>query len=353
MDETPDKSPGLKIALAAFIALLVIASVSAYFLDTGYHHSMNEIAGLNAEVKRIQDQGSNEKEQLTTIIRKLRDPSERHLGTILDRPDGSITFVNAESGEVRVSINRGMGARPKMKLSVFDAGTAIISTEKPKGTIELTKVGDQFSIARITKTVSPIDPLRTGDIIYTPAWSPNNPTRFALVGKIDINRDDKDDREELKKMIQEAGGVIDFDLPPLEIGKETGQITPRIDWYVIDDRIVERVPFRGGIGEKKLQPSLLLQVKLAQRVGEVVKEARLDGIRPMPIGRLLSFLGYEINPPKIDRAEKVNSDGRNEKHGLRIQGHVRISPTESTGTASKAGSAGQEPGGCRAERVPV
>ena len=38
-------------------------------------------------------------------------------------------------------------------------------------------------------------------------------------------------------MIKEAGGVVDFDLPPLEIGKETGKLTPRIDWYVTDDRM--------------------------------------------------------------------------------------------------------------------
>ncbi len=85
--------------------------------------------------------------------------------------------------------------------------------------------------------MSPIDPIRTGDIVYSPAWSPNNPTRFALVGKIDVNRDGRDDREELKRMIKEAGGVVDFDLPPLEVGKETGKLTPRIDWYVIDDRM--------------------------------------------------------------------------------------------------------------------
>ena len=60
--------------------------------------------------------------------------------------------------------------------------------------------------------------------------------RFALVGKIDVNRDGRDDRPELKRMIQEAGGTVDFDLPPADLGKETGILSPRIDWYVTDDR---------------------------------------------------------------------------------------------------------------------
>ena len=38
-------------------------------------------------------------------------------------------------------------------------------------------------------------------------------------------------------MIEEAGGIVDFDLPPADLGKETGTLTPRIDWYVTDDRM--------------------------------------------------------------------------------------------------------------------
>src|SRR5262249_5349273 len=135
-----------------------------------------------------------------------------------------------------VDINRAMGARASTTHSVFDAATPEIPSEKPKATIELINVGDQFSIARITRTMDPTHPIRIGDIIYGHGFSPNQPTRYALLGKIDINRDGQDDREELKRMIQEAGGAVDFDLPPPEVGKETGRITPRIDWIVIDGR---------------------------------------------------------------------------------------------------------------------
>jgi hypothetical protein len=270
--------------------------------QTDIDKKVTQIANLLADLKRQQDEYGREKDQLTTIIRELRDRAEK-VDTILDHPDGYVTYVDYERGEVQLNINRAMGARPQMAMSIFDANAPGIPTEKPKGTIELTKVGESFSVARITKTMSPIDPIRTGDIVYTPAWSPNNPTRFALVGKIDVNRDGKDDRAELKRMIQEAGGVVDFDLPPPEIGKETGKITPRIDWYVVD----ERVPFRQEYGKKESDISVANESKLAQRVGEVQRECRLEGIRPMPIGRLLNFLGYDINTPVIGRSENVNA----------------------------------------------
>ena len=54
------------------------------------------------------------------------------------------------------------------------------------------------------------------------------------------------------------------------------------------------------------EPMLKMERELNQRKGEVVKEARLDGIRPLPIERLLSYLGYDINTPVIGRPEAVN-----------------------------------------------
>jgi hypothetical protein len=102
-------------------------------------------------------------------------------------------------------------------------------------------------------------------------------------------------------MIQEAGGVVDFDLPPPDIAKETGVLSPRIDWYVIDDR----TPIR-DIFAHQSDSALAQQAKLDKRVGEVVKEARLNGIRPMPIGKLLAYLGYDMNAAIIGRTEVVD-----------------------------------------------
>jgi hypothetical protein len=101
--------------------------------------------------------------------------------------------------------------------------------------------------------------------------------RFALVGKFDLDRDGKDDRDGLKRTMVEAGGIIVFDLPPPDVGKETGALSPRIDWYVIDDRM-------------PLPKQPVPQTPLPNRVLAILREARLNGIRPMTIERLLSSL---------------------------------------------------------------
>ena len=272
-------------------------------LQTALDKSQNEVLNLTKRLKDQEDDYARQRDTLTSILREQRDKLEKTKDIILDRPDGYVTYVDYETREVLVSINRGMGAQPQMKMTIFDARSPGIPTEKPKGNIELTSVGDKFSTAKIIKTDNPIDPIRVGDIVYSAAWSPNQPMRFALIGKLDVNRDSRDDREELKRMIREAGGVVEYDLPPLDLGKETGVMSPRIDWYVTDDRDPIRDLF-----VHQSDSSIAQDTKLKQRVGEVTKEARLNGIRPMSIGKLLAYLGYDMNATIIGRTEAVDAN---------------------------------------------
>jgi hypothetical protein len=260
-----------------------------------------EITNLTKELAQAKEDSTRRIETLTTILREKRDQLERQ-ELVLDRPDGYVTYVDYERGEVLVNLTRRQGARPQMKMTIFDQRSPGIPTEKPKGNIELTAIGEQYSTARIIKTDNPIDPIRVGDIVYSAAWSPNQPMRFALIGKMDVNRDGKDDRDELKRMIQEAGGVVDYDLPTPDVGKETGTLSPRIDWYVTDDRM----PLR-EVYQQTTENVEVAKGKFEKRRGEVTGQARLDGIRPMRIERLLAFLGYDMSTPIVGRAEAVDT----------------------------------------------
>jgi hypothetical protein len=150
---------------------------------------------------------------------------------------------------------------------------------------------------------------------------------------MDVNRDSRDDREELKRMIAEAGGVVDFDLPPMDLGKETGAIVPQIDWYVIDDR----KPFR-DIFAKQSDSALAAQAKLDKRVGEITKECRLNGIRPMTIGKLLAYLGYDMNSPIIGRTEVMDSSAMRRLTAPRRTSEGQTKAATSPGTTKAADS---------------
>jgi len=269
-------------------------------LTTELDQTKTELANLGTQNRQQTEENTRRTEQLTAILREQRAQLDQR-ETVLDRPDGHLTYVDFDRNEVQLDVNRRQGARPQMKMTIFDANSAGVPTDKPKGIIELIQVGDTQSIGRIIKSYSPIEPLRVGDIVYSPAWSPGDPMRFALIGKIDMNRDGKDDREDLKRMIENAGGAVEYDLPPPMSGRESGKLTPRISWYVVDDR----APLRDYY-TKESDSTLTQQANYEKHRGEMLREARQNGSRPIDIGRLLSYLGYDMNAPIVGRAEGVN-----------------------------------------------
>jgi hypothetical protein len=120
--------------------------------------------------------------------------------------------------------------------------------------------------------------------------------RFALVGRSDLNRDNQDDRQELKQIIEEAGGIVEFDFPPPDVGQQSGTLSNRIDWYVIDSR----VPLR-EVRSSNSKTVVAGRPDFQKRMSELIKEARLDGVRPMPIERLLSLLGNDTGSQAVSK----------------------------------------------------
>lgn len=258
-----------------------------------------DIAGLKQQLAQMKDSTDKQRDTLLAQVRQWREQVEKD-EDVMDTPDGKVQFVDYSRGEIRTNITRSQGARERMQFAIFDAASPGMPTDTPKGLVELIQVTDSGSIARIVRTNKPSDPIRANDHLYSAAWSPNRPERFALIGKIDIDQDGRDDRENLKRMIQGAGGVVDFDLPPPGTGKESGELSGLTSWYVIDDR-------------DPIRPSGLSSIEglddqdyLTKR-GQAIEEARSNGVRPISIERLLAYLGYKFGQSEVGRTEAVNT----------------------------------------------
>jgi len=258
-----------------------------------------EIANLMAQIRKKDEDYTKTLSLNQSQLRDARAVNELN-ENVLDKPDGHITFVDYSRGEVHVDLNRSSGAQPQLKFTIFDAGSPGIPTAKPKGSIELVSVSDRESIGRIIKTERSIDPIRIGDIVHSVAFSRDEPVRFALVGKIDINRDGRDDRDQLKMMIKAAGGLVDYDLPPPDTGKESGKLSGRDAWYVVDTRM----PLRFVYGKNVVTATE--NSEFLRKQTEATREARLNGVRPMPLERLLPMLGYDFAAPVAGSAEAVD-----------------------------------------------
>jgi hypothetical protein len=252
----------------------------------------SQLASENATLKTQMTQKDEEsKKQLGDVRAQMNywktQASKSEI--VLDQADGAVTYVDYTRRELRTNINRSMGAKPQMQMAIFDRNAQGIPTEKPKGTIQLIQVGDTDSVARILTTSNSIDPIREGDQVYSAAWSPNQPKRFALIGKIDIDRDGRDDRRDLVRLIQAAGGEVDYDLPPPGVGKESGELSGQITWYVID----ERDPFRSARTNSVASADVTAEEgRFNDKKTAALEKARNLGISPITIERLLPSLGY-------------------------------------------------------------
>jgi hypothetical protein len=309
--------------------------------DQAVKEKQDEIAKIKTEVQSLYDQitalqnsDKDKTNQITDLTNKNNDTlaqfgnyrrdAQKAIADFRDRLSlketelgkaiGRITFVDYNRGEVRVSVNRSMGAKPMMTFTVFDRDARGIPTDKPKGVIELVTVGDPAkgqpdSLAKIVETKVSTNPLRYNDQIYSPAFLPDYPQRFALMGKIDVNRDGRDDRLDLIRLIEQSGGMIEYDLPPPGVdrtpgrlaverayarlgeqvptptGRASGRITPLCRAYILDSRI----PLSGTITKESLTPEW---EAFSKEVAEATKDARANGVPPIPIERLLAQLGY-------------------------------------------------------------
>ncbi len=178
------------------------------------------------ELTLAKTKGETRVRELTSIVADNTDKLALK-EDVMGKPGGRVTYVNYGDNQVRVNVNRSQGVRPLMRFSIFDKTAAGITSDKPKATVELIKVGDpksgeNDSLARIVKTFDPSDPIRYNDLIYSVGWSYDHPQRFDLVGKIDVNRDGRDDRAELIRMIEASGGIVEFDLPPPNVDRGPG-----------------------------------------------------------------------------------------------------------------------------------
>ncbi len=248
-----------------------------------------------------------------TLVDELRTVVEKD-EVVLDVPDGFVTYVNFNTGEIQTTLSRSMGARPQMLFSIFDADAPGLPSDKPKARVKLIRVTADGSVASIEEDFDYRNPIRVGDQVYSSAWDANRPQRFALIGPIDMNRDGRDDRDALIRLIEAAGGVVDYDLPPQNVGQERGELTGRISWYVID----ERDPLRDPGNQLAAEVITEAREEFLQQQSQAVEQARTNGIRPLAIEHLLSSLGYSFRmriPGVVERRneerirELVNPDG--------------------------------------------
>src|SRR5262245_16409157 len=202
-----------------------------------------KLTSLKSDASNSVKKMSDEKEALLKQVATLRatnqrlveelDTHRRKMAGLKEQPDGRIMRVDQRLRMVWTETGGADGLLWQTSFAAYDHNETGPSNTKPKGRIEVINVEDRMSEARILEDL-PSNPIISGDVIETPAWSPGQRIHFALAMKMDINNDGVDDYDLVKSIILMNGGVIDAELRP--DGTRFGNIDPNTRYFVVGDK---------------------------------------------------------------------------------------------------------------------
>lgn len=227
------------------------------------------------------------------VILKSKEPK------VGDVADGKIIWVNQKEDSIWINLGSADLLRPQMTFSVYEKGEVNIALAKVKGKIEITRInGPNEAEARILEE-QVTNPIMPGDQIFTPIWSPGTPQRFAIVGMIDLDGDGNDDTEELKALIQGAGGEVAAWVDAE--GNMKGDITPDVR-YLID-------------GETPTEKTAAAVLTAYSQMREM---ARRRGVELIQVSRLQDRMGWQnterlVRLGKTTRLEELEAEAQRER----------------------------------------
>ncbi|MDG2206997.1 MAG: hypothetical protein P8K78_03740 [Pirellulales bacterium] len=222
----------------------------------------------------------------------------------LEAPDGEVVWVNQVDGTVYVDLGRYDGLRRQTTFSVYPRDVSNALNAEPKGTIEIVKVNDHMSVAKVTSDSLSnehlLNPILKGDKVISTVFHRGEPEHFAIVGKIDIDGDNRSDLPLLLQLIERNGGIVDAFVN--ESGKVGGdaRLSPATKFLVMGEKPTDRT-----------------EESLLNAYNKFVKSAMDNGIRILPLKDLLDHMGYEGQGRSVGLGRSANPDDFKDEESLR------------------------------------
>ncbi|MBI1346612.1 hypothetical protein GC163_10020 [bacterium] len=282
------------------------------------------------EADRVQS--DNEINKLVLINDKLREELDEIKQESFEIADGRIRRVDNVSRIVWIDIGDADFLKPRQTFSIYGKDTPGVARTPAdiKGKIEVTRIIDAHLAEAKMIEEDIYRPMSPGDFIYTPLWSPGRSEKFAVVGLLDLDGDGKSDRELFHQELAVRGAEIADEVD--DDGVRTGSgIDEGIKYLVMG-----RVPDPGDLANLEDQQKAK---EMSQVQAEMRKEARLYGVRIIPLNSFLDYIGYK---PK----RRLFRPGENRPYNLKA-GAASASVNQPLGDITSSGQVSGSYGGSK------
>ena len=269
--------------------------------------ALKQVSAENIQAaKNIQDQLVAEN---TSLKNRINDLTREDF----DRADGKIVNVSAGLRTVYINLGSADGLTNNQTFAVYDQEITNFEKDRHKAKVEVTKVFQYSSEARITDE-DPNSPILSGDHVLTATWDPGYSVPIALAGVFDLDGDIYDDTEKLIQMIKRNGGEVvawhDQD------GVVQGKLDSSVRYLVVGDAPVSDGNSRPGAANAS---AIVIAMQQLQ------EDAKANTIELIDLQKLLNRMGVRARPKTVHFEKR--SGGFQERR-----------PSDGSGTRDGSGS---------------
>ena len=246
-------------------------------MDTLRATHQEQIAKLDKAIKDLQNTVALKQQQIDAL-KKFS----------FERADGVIFQVDHSTKLVWINLGKEDRLPDRTTFSVYSRTHHGIARGKDdiKGSIEITRiVGPHMAEARILKS-DIFNPIRAGDPIYTPLWSPGVTESFAFAGVIDLDGDGRGDRDLLHRLVKAAGAKISNEIDDQGVRHGTG-ITHNDKFLVVGT-----IPDPQETADPKERE---IRIKMSKALYAIEQEAKNKGVRKVRLADFLLYIGFKAD----------------------------------------------------------
>ncbi|MCU0712880.1 MAG: hypothetical protein MUC43_12535 [Pirellula sp.] len=237
-----------------------------------------KIVSLNQTIAQLKKDKDEVLLSLASVNRKLAEVRNESFEVV----QGEITDVI--DGNVWINRGRADGLKAGVTFVVTDSDVNLVANAKSKAKVEVVElIGTNGARAKIIEDRA-YKPILRGDKIYSDLWQPGAITEIALVGKMDIDGDGRDDRQRLISLIEQNNAKVVFDLPE---GQRMGRqkLSPSIRFLVLGGEVKVRTTEGEGV-DQGTQSAL-------QDRKEIEVQARELNISTITLNKLVNRMQFD------------------------------------------------------------
>lgn len=255
-------------------------------LRNDFNQIQVELDQLRESSEKLVKQREEEIKNLNIRIVALNEELETIRRVSFEIPDGKIVKIDNSLRMVWVDLGEADFLKIRTTFSVYSKNNSGVGrgAEDIKAQVEVTRIlGPHLAEARITEEDS-FRPIAPDDVVYSPLWSPGRSEKFAFIGFLDIDGDERSDRELIRTVLANANAKIHTEVN--DDGNRTGGTIDEGVKFLVRGRIPE-------LGETVSDEEREKFRKIADELDKLKKEALEHGVRTISLSDFIAYIGYK------------------------------------------------------------